>query len=94
MYCVVAALEKTACEGPVPKTVLYDQSQLQLSWRPSAKKGCGLQNTHNTCFMNSVLQALTYTPAFNNYLASKHHSLHCKILSVLQSRILYVLISK
>lgn len=72
-------------DGPSPKIVLYDGSKLQLQWRDSARKGCGLQNTHNTCFMNSVLQALTYTPALNNYLHTRHHSHQCTYQDINES---------
>ena len=75
-FCLEKSLTNPT-EGPNPKVVLYNPSKLSLRWRPGAKKGCGLQNSHNTCFLNSVLQALTHTPALNNYLMSREHSVSC-----------------
>uniref|UniRef100_A0A8C5M367 USP domain-containing protein n=1 Tax=Leptobrachium leishanense TaxID=445787 RepID=A0A8C5M367_9ANUR len=39
--------------------------------------GAGLQNLGNTCYLNSTLQCLTYTPPLANYLQSKQHSHNC-----------------
>ncbi|GLE01878.1 hypothetical protein PINS_up010716 [Pythium insidiosum] len=42
-----------------------------LGWRYSRKIGPGLANLGNTCYLNSVLQCLSYTPCFSQYLIEK-----------------------
>lgn len=41
--------------------------------------GPGLNNLGNTCFLNSVLQCLSYTPPLANFLLSRQHSAKCEI---------------
>ncbi|EGZ12854.1 hypothetical protein PHYSODRAFT_511733 [Phytophthora sojae] len=42
-----------------------------LTWQHSKKIGPGFANLGNTCYLNSVLQCLTYTPCFAQYLLDK-----------------------
>ncbi|KAK5914019.1 hypothetical protein CgunFtcFv8_008487 [Champsocephalus gunnari] len=60
-----------------PQKMLFPGSKLTLKWERVYRVGAGLHNLGNTCFLNSTVQCLTYTPPLANYLLSKEHSRAC-----------------
>ncbi|XP_059690704.1 ubiquitin carboxyl-terminal hydrolase 42-like [Gavia stellata] len=63
-----------------PQRILFPPEKICMGWQQRQRAGAGLHNLHNTCFLNSVLQCLTYTPPLANYLLSREHSLSCRQL--------------
>lgn len=63
---------------PAPQKMLFPGNKLTLKWERVYRVGAGLHNLGNTCFLNSTVQCLTYTPPLANYLLSKEHSRACK----------------
>lgn len=57
-----------------------ESSQLVVepSWKRPVRVGCGLNNLVNTCYLNSVLQVLTYTPSLVNFVQSHHGAAACR----------------
>jgi len=49
-----------------------------LNWQDVKKIGAGLYNLGNTCFLNSALQCLSYTPPLANYVLQKGHTKSCR----------------
>lgn len=63
---------------PAPQKMLFPGNKLTLKWERMYRVGAGLHNLGNTCFLNSTVQCLTYTPPLANYLLSKEHSRACE----------------
>ncbi|XP_061702915.1 ubiquitin carboxyl-terminal hydrolase 36 [Syngnathoides biaculeatus] len=60
-----------------PQKMLFPANKLTLKWERVYRVGAGLHNLGNTCFLNSTVQCLTYTPPLANYLLGKEHSRVC-----------------
>lgn len=61
---------------PVPKVILCSPDVIQMEWDYryiNIAEPVGLYNVGNTCFINSVLQCLTYTAPFANYFLCFSH---------------------
>ncbi|XP_076745274.1 uncharacterized protein LOC112435439 [Maylandia zebra] len=61
----------------LPQKVLFSPDRLSLNWAQVHLIGAGLQNMGNTCFLNSALQCLSYTPPLANYMLTREHSKTC-----------------
>uniref|UniRef100_A0A8C5VMW8 Ubiquitin carboxyl-terminal hydrolase n=1 Tax=Microcebus murinus TaxID=30608 RepID=A0A8C5VMW8_MICMU len=77
---------------PAPQKVLFPMERLCLRWERVFRVGAGLHNLGNTCFLNSTIQCLTYTPPLANYLLSREHASSCHqgsfcMLCVMQNHI-------
>ncbi|XP_010085813.1 PREDICTED: ubiquitin carboxyl-terminal hydrolase 36-like, partial [Pterocles gutturalis] len=62
---------------PTPQKVQFPVERLSMTWERIYRIGAGLQNLGNSCFLNSTMQCLTYTPPLANYLLSKEHGRTC-----------------
>ncbi|KAK2497713.1 hypothetical protein MC885_018923, partial [Smutsia gigantea] len=67
--------------------------RLSLRWERVYPVGAGLHNLGNTCFLNSTIQCLTYTPPLANYLLSREHTRNCHqksfcMLCIMQNHII------
>uniref|UniRef100_T1IR82 Ubiquitin carboxyl-terminal hydrolase n=1 Tax=Strigamia maritima TaxID=126957 RepID=T1IR82_STRMM len=65
---------------PTPKVMIHPPDRVTLGWQRVYRIGAGLLNMGNTCFLNAILQCLTYTPPLVNHLIEfDEHSTNCKM---------------
>uniref|UniRef100_A0A8C5HRB7 USP domain-containing protein n=1 Tax=Gouania willdenowi TaxID=441366 RepID=A0A8C5HRB7_GOUWI len=79
----------------MPRKVLFSPDRLLLKWARVHDIGAGLMNAGNTCYLNSVLQCITYTPPLANYMLTKEHSKTCHepgfcMMCIMENHILQV----
>ncbi|NWV85036.1 UBP42 hydrolase, partial [Dasyornis broadbenti] len=60
-----------------PQRILFPPEKICMDWQQKRRPGAGLYNLGSTCYLNVVLQCLTYTPPLANYLLSRQHSRFC-----------------
>ncbi|CAN0285228.1 unnamed protein product, partial [Scytosiphon promiscuus] len=58
---------------------LCSESQIRpdLTWRRACKIGPGFENMRNTCYLNSILQCLSYLPPLAQHLLDNRYSQVC-----------------
>ncbi|XP_050175534.1 ubiquitin carboxyl-terminal hydrolase 42-like [Myiozetetes cayanensis] len=62
----------------LPQRILFPPEKICMDWQQRQRPGAGLLNLGNTCYINVILQCLTYTPPLANYLLSHEHSQSCQ----------------
>ncbi|NXD23766.1 UBP42 hydrolase, partial [Spelaeornis formosus] len=60
-----------------PQKIPLAPEKICMDWQQKRRPGAGLYNLGSTCYLNVILQCLTYTPPLANYLLSRHHSQFC-----------------
>ncbi|NWT09979.1 UBP42 hydrolase, partial [Vireo altiloquus] len=65
-------------KGMNPPQKIFPSEKIYMNWRQKRRPGAGLYNLGSTCYLNVILQCLTYTPPLANYLLSRQHSRFCR----------------
>ena len=64
----------------LPPRIVSPPEKIFMDWQQRQGPGAGLFNLGNSCYINVILQCLTYTPPLANYLLSSKHSQACEYL--------------
>ncbi|NWS92788.1 UBP42 hydrolase, partial [Toxostoma redivivum] len=62
----------------LPQRIVSPPEKICMEWQQRQRPGAGLCNLGSTCYINVILQCLTYTPPLANYLLSYEHSKSCQ----------------
>ena len=81
-FCVLGNYSDDAHSNRECNSRSDGELKLRLEWDAPYPKGAGLVNMGNTCFLNSTLQCLTYTPPLANYLLTGQHTQKCKFVII------------
>ncbi|NXU66802.1 UBP42 hydrolase, partial [Horornis vulcanius] len=65
-------------EGMALPRRIFPPEKICMDWQQRQRPGAGLFNLGNTCYINVILQCLTYTAPLANYLLSHKHSQSCQ----------------
>ncbi|KAI0677336.1 hypothetical protein C8Q78DRAFT_1065906 [Trametes maxima] len=74
----VAPKALKAPQSASPATRMLPDIPIEMSWPSGAIVGAGLNNTGNTCFLNSALQCLLHTPPLLHILLKHTKSEPCR----------------
>ncbi|KAJ7421221.1 hypothetical protein WISP_43655 [Willisornis vidua] len=78
ILCFHGSMTSVIVEGMTPpQRILFPPEEICMDWQQRQRPGAGLRNLGSTCYINVVLQCLTYTPPLTNYLLSREHSRLC-----------------